>query len=271
MTHHAVLVTHHGKGDIIAPIARAVGWSVSTYDADTDALGTFVGDVPRTTPPLETAVRKARLAPPVPHTWRLASEGTLDSHHLFGPVMRELVVAIDPDDIGIVVGRAAGPLAVGHVVTLSPDLSSSEIWKRLSTSRLVSTFVTVRFANDEQPPLRDVALNDAFVEDLARIVSNGCTVLVQRDLRAHRCGERQALIGEAARDLFARLSTPCPHCAHWGFGHDRDIPGQPCQLCQRPTSATLAEEWTCPRCTYSVVTRERAGSVDPAQCEWCNP
>lgn len=58
------LLTRHGKQRIIAPLMdRHLGARlVHTDDFDTDSLGSFSGETPRTMSALECATHKARLA-----------------------------------------------------------------------------------------------------------------------------------------------------------------------------------------------------------------
>ena len=58
----AILTTKHEKLPLIAPAMLAVvGLEVTDINLDTDQLGTFSGELPRTASPLETAITKAKL------------------------------------------------------------------------------------------------------------------------------------------------------------------------------------------------------------------
>lgn len=83
----AGVATRHRKTPLLAAAFRGTGGLVlRTVDVDTDAFGTFAGDVPRPAGPARTALLKATAAtaaggPPL----GLASEGTFAPSEL-GPV-----------------------------------------------------------------------------------------------------------------------------------------------------------------------------------------
>lgn len=57
-----MLTTKHQKLDLIAPILeRELGMKMVLHEADTDELGTFSGEIERTSPALETASQKAKI------------------------------------------------------------------------------------------------------------------------------------------------------------------------------------------------------------------
>jgi hypothetical protein len=106
---HAVLATMHGKEAAIAPVLQSrLGLTIRTAPhLDTDALGTFTGEIPRAGTIREAAVAKARLgmeATGLPIG--LASEGSYGPHpHIpFVPGGVELMVLVD-DTRGIVVAE----------------------------------------------------------------------------------------------------------------------------------------------------------------------
>ena len=79
----AVLATMHGKERVIAPAFEDVlGMRIVVPPGiDTDALGTFTGEVPRDGTMLEVAIRKARIGMKIAgHSIGIASEGTFARH-----------------------------------------------------------------------------------------------------------------------------------------------------------------------------------------------
>ncbi|HSR38478.1 MAG TPA: hypothetical protein VLL95_06145, partial [Phnomibacter sp.] len=56
------VATLHGKGSIIAAAFEEWHWRVLEIPVDTNAFGTFPGEVERTLPPMETALAKIEAA-----------------------------------------------------------------------------------------------------------------------------------------------------------------------------------------------------------------
>ncbi len=268
----AVLATKHGKQAQLGPELAPAGLRVVVAEVDTDAFGTFSGEVPRTGTPLGTAVRKARAGMAAAGSpLGLASEGSFGPHPEVPLVVTdvELVVLVD-DELGTVIVEQATGLdtpAVVREVAVGDDLS----W--LTTAWSSGQAVICRPADRSRH-----AITKGITEPLtlARAVrcacdaSNDGRALVEPDLRADRCPARREVITRAARRLSARLESRCAGCGIPGFGTQTPEPGLPCGLCGSPTRNPAAVLLTCPRCEH----RERrplAGTADPATCERCNP
>ncbi len=92
----ALLVSMHGKEEVIAPLLRPLGLRVVTADIDTDRFGTFSREIPRVGSALDAARAKIAAAfarrPEV--RIALASEGSFGPHPVSPllPLARELVV-----------------------------------------------------------------------------------------------------------------------------------------------------------------------------------
>jgi hypothetical protein len=95
----AAIATMHGKDRALRlPLRLGLGLEVVAANVDTDALGTFSGEVPRDGSPLEVARRKARLgldAARLP--LGLATEGSFGPHpHVaWVPLHHELLLFVD--------------------------------------------------------------------------------------------------------------------------------------------------------------------------------
>lgn len=271
----AVLATLHGKLPLIAPALEPLGIALRAIEVDTDALGTFTGEVPRPAGPREVAVAKARLgmrAAGVPVG--LASEGSI------GPLPAnpfliadlELVALVDEARGLTVVGRHLSHdlRVVGRSVVAGEPLDDLAVAAGLPEHRLI-----VRpAAGPRTPVVKGIADVDELAAAVARCAaaSDDARARVETDLRAHLCPSRRPAIAAAAADLAARLAATCPACGSPGWGVERSIPGRPCAACAMPTDVPRADLEACVVCPEA---RERprtdAGAVDPARCARCNP
>jgi hypothetical protein len=98
-------------------------------------------------------------------------------------------------------------------------------------------------------------------------------VTAESDLRAHRNPRRMKIIGEAARDLVARLESRCPRCAFPGFTVTAIERGLPCEDCGASTQAVLKEISTCAFCQKSEERLFPRGmeTASAGMCDYCNP
>ena len=131
--YRAVLATMHGKETVIVPSLRdELGLMVETAAGlDTDALGTFTGEIPRVGSIREAAIAKARLgmaATGLPIG--IASEGSYGPHPLIPFVSGgiELMVLVD-DMRGIVIAE--------HLVEDAPAYAHAEV----ATSQQLEAFL----------------------------------------------------------------------------------------------------------------------------------
>ena len=283
----AVLATQHGKLPLIGPpLWSTVRLTTRSVAVDTDLLGTFSGEVPRPSGPLQTAICKARLgmeATGVP--LGLASEGTISDPCGLGvlPMDTELVVLVD-DHRNITVCGWATAVVVATTATMAPGAPIDELLGRaqvpphhlvVSPAGVEATGPTGLTENPWQSGTTK-AVGDGpsllAAIDRAAATSPDGRARVTTDLRAHLCPSRQPVIAAAARDLAQRLGTPCPECASPGWGIESVVVGLECAWCTWPTDEVAAHRWACPSCD---ATELRAATVstkgDPGRCARCNP
>lgn len=270
------LLTQHGKERVIAPaLESALGCTVErALGFDTDTLGTFTREVPRAGSQLEAARRKAELAIELSGAdVGLGSEGSVDRHPLLGFVDRnvELIVLVDRTRGIEVVGFADGPAPYAHVLTDS--LAEAQAFAERPA--FADHGLIARPGSADDPRVRkDIlsldALRAAFSE--AQRESATGTVFVEVDLRAHRNPRRMVRIGDAARDLAAKVASTCPACDCPGFWRSDRVAGIPCRDCGRATDVTLAEIDSCRRCEHRVTRHlDTSEGADPMWCDYCNP
>lgn len=237
---------------------------------DTDAFGTFTGDVPRHGTPGEVVRAKARAAAAAGATpLGLASEGTFRPHpHAPLTIDTELVAVVDVGTGWTVTGVASAPAAWAVSVRLGP---LDDVADRLGRLVPWPPVAVVRDESGAAPPLKDLT-GGAEVAGAVRAMraAGVTTVVVETDLRADRCPPRGPVIAAAAEDLARRLATTCDHCGLAGVGVERHLPGLPCDWCGGPTSEPRGHVEACPSCGSR---REvlSGGTADPARCPRCNP
>jgi hypothetical protein len=273
------LATMHAKERAVAPaIEEGLGAKlVLPEQLDTDALGTFSGEIDRQGTMGEVAVRKARLGMTATGLGiGLASEGTYGPHPQI-PLLAvgiELMVLVDDehevtvfenlvdenpcfrqvqaapgDDIAAFLDRIGFP---GHGVIVGPNKSDSR------------TNIT--------KGIREHSELEAAIASAASSSADG-KALVETDMRAHMNPTRMAALGRLADKLAQRLQCTCPGCAAPGFGLVDEETGLPCEWCGGPSVMVRHQILGCARCDH----RERRPRpdgrthADPGKCLVCNP
>ncbi len=274
----AVLSTKHGKERVVAPALMAgVGLVVEVADnLDTDALGTFTGEIPRVGTMREVAVRKARLGMAAARLpLGLASEGSFGPHPLvpFVPGDRELLVLVD-DQLGIEVAEEALSMDTNFAHRTATE--RDDLGEFLRRVRFPSHGLIVRpSAGPKEPLFKGITTVPALREALERCAraSDDGLAHVETDMRAHMNPMRQAVIGDLAQRLGRRLRARCSRCGAPGWGRVDVIRGLPCELCGFETDEVREEVEGCPRCDLRL-TRPRSDGrthVKAENCPVCNP
>ena len=265
------LGTKHGKDRALRPALFALcGLEVAGTSAlDTDALGTFTGEVPRFGSMLDAAREKARRAmAELGLPLGIGSEGSFGPHPLVPwlPSGTETLVFIDEERGLEIVESAISEHTNFAALTLTPETDLPEFLTRIgfpAHAVVVSApgFIEKGIMSAE---VLDRALRDALPLGPVR---------VETDMRAHLNPTRMAEIARLAHRLATRLSTPCPACGQPGFGETGVERGLPCADCGTPTSAVRAHIHSCPACGYSEARLPPGGppEADPGHCPACNP
>jgi hypothetical protein len=275
----AAIATMHGKQRAVAPELRHLAGLdvVTATDIDTDALGTFTGEVPRHGTMLDAARAKARLAiETTGFSIGLGSEGSFGPHPSFPFVAgaSELLVLIDAER-GLEVKEFRRGLRTNYAqvtVTLGDDLTAFLAQVRFPSHALCAAPVEPRGPAQIINGIVDHGELSSVVRKLARQSSTG-HVLLSTDMRAHVNPTRMHMIGRLARRLGVRLARSCPVCAAPGFGLVDVERGLPCASCEAPTQLMRAEIHGCARCDHRLRKRERPASAraEPGNCQGCNP
>lgn len=273
----AALSTMHQKERAIAPVMRQTCSMVLTVPTglDTDALGTFSGEIPRAGSMLEAATAKARLAMeatglPV----GLASEGSYGPHPdlPWVPAGLELLVLVD-DTRGLVIAEQIiddAPVFF-HAVTSSPS-AIADYLARIGFGR---NGVIVKPNDGKAQPVKGIVRHDLLAEAIRQCAAASADgkALVQTDMRAHMNTRRMEILGGLARRLARRLNSLCPACHAPGFGVVVSGPGLACAWCGEPTTVASGHIQGCAACHYRdfIPRRDGQARADPRHCLHCNP
>ena len=270
------LLTQHGKERVVAPLlASTIGCRVLKVTGfDTDQLGTFTRDIPRSGTQVEAARTKARTGMALANlALGLASEGSFGPDPFIGmaPWNVEMIVWID-DISGIeVVGVASGKTNFSHLLTT--DWEQAEAFAR--ATGFPEHGLVVRPRHEDDTRIRKGITDWETLRETFRWAcseSDNGHAFLETDVRAHMNPMRMDIVAEATRNLARKLCSLCPACKTPGFQIVERVPGLPCKDCGAPTRETRAEVYGCLRCAHRV-TRERTDQTyaDPGRCDHCNP
>lgn len=270
------LLTQHGKERVIAPLLdEALGCHVERVTGfDTDLLGTFSRDIPRSGTQLEAARKKARKGMELSGLQRgLASEGAFGPDPFAGmfPWNVEIVTFVD-DERGLeIVGVAQGKASFSHLLAADWDAATAFA----KQAGFPEHHLVLRPQGQDDPRIEKnlstwAELETAFSR--AHEQSENGLVFLENDFRAHANPTRMDTIRLAAMDLLKKLQSACPACNMPGFSMIERVTGLPCADCGEPTRETRAEIHGCLKCEYKE-TRVLLDvtNANPQWCDYCNP
>ena len=273
------IATKHGKERVIArPLLHALGLNAIVPPAlDTDALGTFSGEVERKGTMGEVCIKKARLgmrAAGVP--LGVASEGSFGPHptFFFIPGGIEIMTFVD-DDGGFTVTESLVTEKTNYAHCEARDCTEITDW--LTRVKFPSHALIVRPKSASNGShlvkgIQSVAKLEEAVLQASGASENGLA-LIETDMRAQLNPTRMASIRRLAFRLARRLSTACPGCGLPGWGRTGVVPGLPCESCGCETENILREVFSCVKCSYVEQLQRSDGLkfASPQYCQWCNP
>lgn len=262
----------HGKERAIIPVLeRSVGVRCNfAAHLNTDAFGTFTGEIPRVLSTMDAARRKCELC----HLETgadlvLASEGSFGPHPVIGffPVDEELILLKDfVNDYEIHVTHISG----------ATNFASSEINDETALNDFLlncgfpSHGVIVRVREDNGIKfLKDITDREV----LRKLLIEKGKFHLETDMRAFRNPTRMTVIQQTAELLAERINSLCPACSAPGFGVKYAVPGLHCSSCGSETRSVLKNVLGCVSCSYTEERYYPKGkkSEDPMYCDICNP
>ncbi|MBU3715746.1 MAG: hypothetical protein FGM63_01710 [Candidatus Nanopelagicaceae bacterium] len=267
----AVLTTQHHKEKLIAPALAPLGIKVIHHQFDTDLLGTFSGEIPRTLSQRDTALKKARIGMEDKGIrFGLASEGSIGADPLV-PFINSAIEAIAwIDDVhGIEIMEYERGT---EVIAVKTDVSSiDELGDFLERADFPNHALICYQAGGKGNIYKGLRELAALEEAIQEITKRGSAV-VESDLRAHMSPSRSEVIKNCAQRLANRLSRQCDECGTPGFGTTSNLYGLNCEECGELVSkAVRGELESCAKCSHKQEQLNGRAKASAAQCERCNP
>lgn len=268
--------TQHRKEKAITPVLNSLGINCQSLEIDTDQFGTFSGEIERKGTILETLRKKtkevfkrmpqARLA--------LASEGSFGPHPVLG------FISSDHEALLLVDRELKREFYVDEIFTetnVAERIVSSvkEIQDLLAPVKFPSHALIIHPLENKTVLFKGITNEEELSQAIQTSLkySTSQKVKVSTDMRAHFNPTRMEMIGKVAQKLSSRLNSFCPNCNAIGFWPAKSIEGLSCEECGKPSRAIKEVLWSCEECHFEEVRPREDGkkSIDPGQCEWCNP
>ena len=272
------LATIHAKELAVAPAFRRVLGAevVVAHGLDTDALGTFSGEVARPDALVETCVLKAELAfRSLDVDCAIANEGS------YGPIDRVPLVASGVEIMAFIDRKRGLKL----VETLATHRTNWRLRRFKAGDPNVPAVVTamgfprygvfVISSSDASRPVKDLSNMDEVVAAVNREAnrSDEGVAIVIADMRANRNPTRMRVLRALSWKLAKRLQRLCPRCQTPGFGPVASRRGLPCECCGEPTHWVDFGIDGCSVCGHAESRPRRDGrkTAPKLSCSSCNP
>jgi hypothetical protein len=270
------LTTKHEKLKLIKPaFDQYIGCELIEINLDTDQLGTFTGEIERKAPPRETAIQKARLgmnAGGLPIG--IASEGSVGADSVIGFFNSnvEQLVLVD-DEHNLVISESYRSFDIlAATITITPDQDISEFLKKADFPN--HRLIVRPNSKEKSSSIKGINGRDLLLEAIKKSaeVSPDGSVVIESDLRAMHSPSRAKNIERVAQLLAVRVSQLCPECQLPGWGPIGYETGLNCRECKfENPHAIRQEKLGCVKCKYERLGAVVATSLNPAQCDFCNP
>lgn len=271
--HRAALLTKHQKLALIAPALAQVGINVELTEAfDTDALGTFSGETPRTQSPLDCAKTKAKLACEATGlAIGIGSEGSFGGGPAPGLLNwdDEVLCLFNKDKQQFIMAYASGPVPLSDLETDQLALIRSHLEQHDAAQGWILSCSTGLIKALQGFEALHRALQHANLLSTSLQLTE--VIRISPDLRAHFCPARQHYIQKAAVQLAERLRALCPVCQAADFWRKAHELGLPCSACTYPTQRVKYYIKRCDCCGHTEHEPPAEPYAETAYCPLCNP
>lgn len=271
-----IVATKHKKEKVIAPVLeREINVKCFIADHfDTDALGTFCGEVERRDDPITTAKNKCHLAMELVNCdLAIASEGS------FGPHPEIPFVTAD-EEILILIDKINDLEIIAREISLDTNFCSAEVRTEeelfvfAERARFPSHGLIIKDSKDDFTDMIKGITDHTYLNKVFKsFVGRYGKAYLETDMRAMYNPTRMGVIEKAALRLAKKINSLCPACNFPGFGITESKKGLPCEQCFLPTRSILSYAYTCKKCAYTREDLYPNGikTEEPLYCDFCNP
>lgn len=267
----------HKKEKAIAPVlseAFNIQLAVATK-INTDAFGSFSGEVERKLPPIEAARKKIQTAVEQYKDADLfiANEGSFFPHPDMPYINIENEVILLIDYKNKIEVKAAKNFI--HTQSFSKHINSVkqalDIANKNSFPQNGIILKTPSNTQNKQSVYKDISNRSDLKKILKELLNRHKEIIIESDLRAHKNKQRMQHIAETTRLLVENMLSHCPKCKTPGFAVVKYLEGLPCASCGMPTRQIKAHIKKCEICQYEEQTEFTDRKADAGFCDYCNP
>ncbi len=270
------IATQHRKEEIIAPLLqKSLGVQCFVPPGlDTDALGTFTGEIERKDDPLATLRAKCQLA--------MAQTGcdlVVASEGSFGP-HPTLFFALAGDELVMLLDARNNLEIVGRDLSTETNFGGCEVESEDALMRFAKgagfpehTLILRNAKGENKRIIKGISTEEKLRADFRKMLADFGSAYAETDMRALYNPTRMQAIGRATEKLIEKALSLCPKCSAPGFGITEVRPGLPCKWCGTPTESALSYWYRCAACDYSEAKPRPDGRTaeEPMYCPSCNP
>ncbi len=269
-----VIATKHHKEKVIRPLFET-DLGVKCFapdDFNTDALGTFTGEIERKDSSYETVKKKCLIAmEETDCDLGIASEGSFGNH----PV---LFMASADEELLIFIDKKNNLEIVVRELSLETNFNTATV----NSTEELNDFAKLSNFPSHGLILKDLTNQNLYkgiqswkeLEEKANLLfKENSSFIVETDMRALYNPTRMKVIEKAAIELLSKIKSLCPECQTPGFGVVKAISGLPCEWCKSKTKSIYSHLYQCQKCKYELEKKFPNGkeTEDPMYCDFCNP
>ena len=271
-----IVATKHQKEQVIAPILeKELGVSCFTDETfDTDALGTFTGEVERELDPISTAREKCLRAMKANNCdLGIASEGS------FGPHPSMFFISAD-DEFLIFIDTKNNLEVIVRELSTATNFNGKQIQSQKELMAFAKDIgfpkhgLILRKSKNENTDIqKGITDVEILKKSFEQLYSKYNYVYAETDMRAMHNPTRMNVIEQATQKLVQKIKSTCPECQIPGFGITDAKNGLVCSLCGLPTNSTLSYIYVCQHCKFTKeeMYPNKKTTEDPTYCDYCNP
>jgi hypothetical protein len=271
-----IIATKHQKEQVIAPVLeKELGVNCFIDETfDTDALGTFTGEIEREFDPISTAREKCLRAMKANNCdLGIASEGS------FGPHPSMFFISADDEFLIFIDTKNKLEIIVRELST-STNFNGRQIQTQKELFEFAEQIgfpahgLILRKSKDENSDIhKGITENQILQKSFSYFFSKYNSVYAETDMRAMYNPTRMRVIEKATQTLVQKIKSICPTCQIPGFGITDTKKGLECSLCGSPTKSTISNIYVCQQCKFTKeeMYPNRKTTEDPTYCDHCNP